>query len=85
MVKSEELQHSSSCLNRADADEMVFVLLARDICAPVAIRAWVEARIACGKNQRTDGQIIEALQCAERMQEQYLQRTLTRMQERSNG
>ena len=67
MRKHLELNRLESCLNRAKDEEMVFVLLGRDPCAPVAIRMWVEARILFGKNKRDDPQIIEALRCADIM------------------
>jgi hypothetical protein len=50
------------CMAKAFPDEPTFVLLGRDRCAPVAIRAWIEARILSGKNTRNDAQISEALQ-----------------------
>lgn len=64
MIKTQELSDPKSCLNKARPDERVFVLLARDECAPDAIRYWAERRIATGKNQPFDPQIIEALECA---------------------
>lgn len=64
MRKRDELTDPQSCMNRANDEEMTFVLLARDAAAPAAIRAWVEERIRLGKNQRGDSQIIEAMQCA---------------------
>jgi hypothetical protein len=70
MTKLEELTHPNSCLARASDDEMIFVLLSRDVCAPLAIRAWAEARVVCGKNRRGDLQIVEALAAAERMEDQ---------------
>ncbi len=57
-------------MNKADANEMTFVLLARDIAAPVTIRAWVEERIRLGKNHRDDAQIVEALHCSAVMEQQ---------------
>jgi hypothetical protein len=60
MRKRDELADPTSCLNRARADEWLFVLLARDKAAPVAVRAWIEERIRSGKNTRADGQIVEA-------------------------
>jgi len=60
MLKSDELRLPSSCLNRARADEPIFVLLGRDIAAPTAIRAWCHARIQLGKNAEDDEQIREA-------------------------
>lgn len=70
MLKANELTDSHSCINRAAPDEMVFVLLARDVCAPIVIRKWVELRIASGKNLATDSQILEALQAADYMERQ---------------
>ena len=69
MRKVDELSNPNSCLNKAKDDEMLFVLIGRDVAAPQAIRAWVEARIKLGKNQRDDAKIIEALQCAQKMEE----------------
>lgn len=70
MRKVDELFKRGSCLNRAQDDEMVFVLLARDSCAPAAIRFWCGKRILDGKNRLTDPQIVEALACADRMEEE---------------
>lgn len=64
MRKRDELEIPTSCLNRAADDEMLFVLLGRDVAAPAAIRAWVAERIALGKNKANDAQILEALRCA---------------------
>lgn len=70
MLKAEELTDPTSCMSKARDDEMTFVLLGRDIAAPIAIRKWVQARIAFDKNKLSDPQIQEALACAETM-EQY--------------
>lgn len=67
MIKSEELISPGSCLNRALPQERLFVLLARDASAPVAIRAWVKDRCDSGKNQWHDQVIAEALDCAAAM------------------
>lgn len=71
MIKRNELSNHDSCLNRARPDEMIFVLLARDAAAPVAIRAWVEERIRLGKNTASDYQITEALMCAKLMKDSH--------------
>jgi hypothetical protein len=68
MIKREELTHPSSCMSRANDDEMTFVLLERDITFPATIRHWVNERIRYGKNERDDPQIIEALACADRVE-----------------
>lgn len=64
MIKREELTNPASCMMRAREDEMTFVLLGRDLAAPVAIKAWVAERIRLGKNKWNDAQIVEALACA---------------------
>ena len=70
MLKRDELTTPNSCMSRAKEDEMTFVLLARDVAAPAAIRTWVEQRILLGKNCRGDVQIREALECAREMERQ---------------
>lgn len=65
--KREEVSNPDSCLNRAQPHEMLFVLLARDVAAPTAIRAWCTERIRLGRNQWDDAQIAEALRCADSM------------------
>ena len=68
MRKKDELSNPISCMNRAGDNEMTFVLLGRDLAAPMAIRAWVAERIRIGKNTIDDPQITEALECALRME-----------------
>lgn len=68
MLARDELLNPNSCLNRAREDEMIFVLLGRDVVAPAAIRAWIRERIARGKNTPLDPQIVEAEECAKRME-----------------
>lgn len=68
MIKREELSNPHSCMSRAKEDEMTFVLLGRDAAAPFAIRMWVDRRIALGKNNLGDPQIVEALACAAAME-----------------
>lgn len=67
MIKTKELSEPTSCWNKADADELLFVLMGRDAAAPVAIEVWVQERIRLGINQAGDAQIAEALACALRM------------------
>lgn len=50
----------SGCMAKAAIDEPTFVLLGRDVCAPLAIKAWIEARVLTGKNTRNDAQIRDA-------------------------
>jgi hypothetical protein len=68
MLKRDEIQSTSSCLNRAGDGERLFVLLARDPAAPVAIRAWIAERLRLGKNTASDEQIREAFECASLME-----------------
>ena len=70
MIKVLELQDPDSCLNKARADEWLFILLGRDPAAPAAIRAWVVERVRLGKNASGDAQISEALDCARSMEEE---------------
>ena len=64
MIKSKELTDPNSCLNRAADDEIIFVLLERDVATPHAITEWGKERVLRGKNQPDDAQIMEALECA---------------------
>jgi hypothetical protein len=70
MIKLQEMTDPASCLLRARADEMIFVLLARDAVAPEVIRVWVKLRVDRGYNTSDDPEIIEALACAETMETQ---------------
>jgi hypothetical protein len=55
------------CYANAEPEEEMFILLARDQCAPDAIEAWALARIKQGLNHRDDQQITEALNTAAKM------------------
>ena len=68
MIKRDEIEDTESCLNKAGDGERLFVLLARDPAAPVAIRAWIAERIRLGKNAPGDEQIREAFECANLME-----------------
>jgi hypothetical protein len=82
MIKLREIQDASSCFNKAKDDERIFVLLSRDPAAPIAIVAWVRARIEMGKNNPDDRQILEALECARKME---LERPLPIVDDRDNN
>jgi hypothetical protein len=71
LIKSEELTNPISCMSRAQPNEMIFVLLARDVAAPFTIRAWIKERIRLGKNTPDDSQIREAEDCARFMEAFY--------------
>jgi hypothetical protein len=72
MTRVDEIEKPESCFNKADKYERMFILLARDASAPVAIKAWVVDRLITGKNKIEDSQIVEALECARLMQEERL-------------
>lgn len=61
------------CYTRAEPDEPMFVLLARDENAPTLVRQWVHDR-AVRKNEKVGGIVsldlkaIEALNCADEME-----------------
>lgn len=82
MIKRDEIEDNSSCFSKARDDERLFVLLARDPAAPIAIRAWVAERVRLGKNVLTDAQIVEALDCAARMETERAEIESTRRQEK---
>lgn len=75
MIKRRELEEPDSCLNKADFDEPLFVLLGRDASAKVAIQAWVDDRLKTGKNRPHDNQIIEAKLAIEKMEKYREQRS----------
>lgn len=64
MIKRDELRSPASCLNKAQADEPIFVLRGHDPLAPQVIRLW--AAMAGGLHEET--QIIEALSFADDME-----------------
>jgi hypothetical protein len=82
VIKRDEIEHTESCLNKARDDERLFVLLARDPAAPIAIRAWVAERVRLGKNTPADDQIVEALDCAQRMEIERAEIEAVRRQEK---
>lgn len=63
MIKRQEALDPNSCWNKAREDEMVFVLLERDLAAPLAIRQWEARRVQLGKNKLGDEQMREAQRC----------------------
>ena len=52
---------------KAEDDEPMFTLLARDPLAPVLVRLWAELTTARGKDDQNE----EAFKCAEKMGEWY--------------
>jgi hypothetical protein len=81
MIKSDVIDNPQSCFNTAYDQEQLFVLLARDPAAPVAIRAWVAERLRLGRNKPGDEQIREAYECATFMELQRAEITTARSQQ----
>jgi hypothetical protein len=81
MIKRDEIEDNQSCFNKASDSERLFVMLARDPAAPVAIRAWIAERIRLGKNTEHDAQIREASECADLMELERAEIAVTRHQE----
>ncbi len=63
MKKCDELRIGESCLNRAAADEIIFVLRAHDPTAAQTVRLWA----AMNNDWRTPEKINDALDCAAAM------------------
>lgn len=61
-TKAKELK--DGCLSRAADDEPVFVLRAKDIVAPAAVRGWCELAAVAGAGE---AKLMEAIQVAEDM------------------
>lgn len=68
MNKATERDYSGTFWDRAHDKEPIFILMARDCCAPEAIRYWTELRDAVDKNTPLDGQIQDALETARDME-----------------
>lgn len=65
MKKVDELKTPTSCLNKAAADEPIFVLRAKDALAAMAVRHW--ATMAEGTHE--SDKLEEARQLADKMDE----------------
>lgn len=67
MTRTKELADPTSCINKANDDEPVFVLRAKDPLAPDVIRAW--CAVAENEEIHSKLKIDEALIIADRMDE----------------
>lgn len=56
------------CLQKAEPNEPIFVLLGRDPATPAAIYAWADKRVALGKNSWQDEQIKRAILLASQLE-----------------
>lgn len=65
-MKNSKLNPSKfDCYSRAEPDEPMFVLLARDKHAPALVRSWARARRQSGED---DAKVEEAFECADAME-----------------
>lgn len=85
MLKRDELASAVSCLSKANDNEMIFVLLGRDQAAADTVRYWAKLRVDLGKNKDDDPQIVEALQCAERMEIDFMKHQAQKVLEPVKG
>lgn len=72
MLRAQEIQSQSSCLNKASDDEPIFVLRANDECAPDIVMKWAFAyrasKVAQGEmTQRQMDKYEEAIELADLM------------------
>jgi hypothetical protein len=65
MKKSDEIEQPTSCLNKAQSDEPIFVLRAKDPAASRAVRHWADICEAQGTHET--GKIAEARRLANEM------------------
>lgn len=72
MLRAQEIQSQSSCLNKASDDEPIFVLRANDELAPDIVMKWAfayrAAKVAQGEmTQRQMDKYEEAIELADLM------------------
>lgn len=60
------------CYDKAEPDEPMFVLLARDSMAPRLVREWASCRIDSFSPPTDDEKVLEARQCADDMVRWYV-------------
>lgn len=70
MIKSQELRSSTSCLNKAEPDEMIFVLRSHDPLFAPTIRLW--AAMAVGVHEQD--KLYEAYLVADFGEKQHAER-----------
>lgn len=67
MNRQENMNNPNSCLNKADADEPLFILRAKDPIAPLVVRAW--AMLSQQLRAHSGQKCYEAVIVAEDMEE----------------
>lgn len=61
------------CYDKAELDEPMFVLLARDPLAPILVRLWIDLRSRGAFGFQKADKLNEAQSCAEDMEDWYEQ------------
>jgi hypothetical protein len=70
MIKRDEILKASSCLNKAEIDEPIFVLRANDPLAPAIILNWADLYLSTKGPNISEAQKKkhkEAIDCARKM------------------
>jgi hypothetical protein len=60
MKKEDELRNPKSCFNKANNDELMFILLERDPTIISTVLHWINTRVEMGLNTMEDDKIKEA-------------------------
>ena len=71
MTKADERDNPDSTWNRTADDEPIFILCARDVCAPLTVLDWVERASRAGVAM---GKLREAFEQAIAMQKRQAER-----------
>jgi hypothetical protein len=74
MTKQELIDNQNSCWNKAEPDEPLFVLMARDIASEDAILEWIQKRIDYKKNVKGDSKLTDAMMVMNAMENWRYQR-----------
>lgn len=64
MLKAKELATPTSCLNKAEHDEPIFVLRAKDPIAAQTVRLWATM---ASSSHHEESKIVEAMELAKAM------------------
>ena len=71
------------CYEKAEPDEPMFILLARDPKAPNLIRTWVTNRLLSG--DKNIEKLVEAIQCADAMDKWFTESMKEKMRRNNDG
>ena len=74
MTRSENLSDPNSCFNKANNDEPIFVLRAKDLTSIQVIAYWIHLRIQSKMNTRLDTKMQNARELMAEM-EKYARKT----------